>query len=336
MPKVVAFGEILFRITPHPENFTAEFSLGGAELNVATALAAWGTDVAYISRMPENVLSGNVESLLQGLHIDTSRMLRGGERIGIYYMAPGGDMQSLSVVYDRKYSAFSQIEPGSVDWDSCLEGVDWLHWTAITPALSEQVVTICHEMLAAAQKKGITISTDLNYRRLLWKYGKTPPEIMPGLVEYCDVIMGNLWSASDMLGINWNEAALVRDDKKNCTGMAEQVARDIQARYPKCRQIAFTFRLTKKDGRLDYFATLYSKDQIFESVTFKRESVVDSVGSGDSFMAGLIYGNLQNMAEQELINFAAASAVSKLNIKGDANRTPVNQIRELLNEPGLQ
>jgi 2-dehydro-3-deoxygluconokinase len=332
--KVVAFGEILFRITPHPEKFMAEFSLGGAELNVSTALAAWGTDVCYISRLPENVLSQNIETILQGLRIDTGRMLRGGERIGIYYMAPGGDMQSLSVVYDRKYSAFSQIEPGTVDWEACLEGVSWLHWTAITPALNEQIVTICHEMLAAARKKGITISTDLNYRRLLWKYGKTPPEIMPGLVEYCDVIMGNLWSASDMLGIEWNEGALVRDDKKSCIEMAAHVARKIEARYPQCKQVAFTFRFTKKDGRLNYFATLYSKQQVFESVSFKRESVVDSVGSGDSFMAGLIYGNLQQMPEQELINFAAASAVSKLNIKGDANTTPVNVIKDLLVNPG--
>lgn len=328
--KVVAFGEILFRITPYPEKGSAEFSLGGAELNVATALGAWGTDVAYISRMPENVLSKNVDELIQKLHIDTSRMLWGGERIGIYYMAPGGDMQSHSVVYDRKYSAFSQLEPGSVDWDKYLEGAIWLHWTAITPALNANAATICHELLAAARRKKITISTDLNYRRLLWKYGETPLQVMPALVQYCDVVMGNIWSASDMLGIKWNEDELIRGEKNSCKKMATQVATDIMQQFSQCKQVAFTFRFTEADGNLNYFATLYNQKGLFDSINFKKETVVDSVGSGDSFMAGLIYGMLEKMPDQELIDFAAASAVSKLNIKGDANTTPVEKIKELL------
>lgn len=328
--KVVAFGEILFRITPYPEKGSAELSLGGAELNVATALGAWGKDVAYISRMPENVLSKNVDELIQKLHIDTSRMLWGGERIGIYYMAPGGDMQSHSVVYDRKYSAFSQIEPGSIDWDKYLEGAEWLHWTAITPALNANAAMICHELLAAARRKNITISTDLNYRRLLWKYGETPLEVMPALVKYCDVIMGNIWSAADMLGVTWNEDELVRGEKESCKKMATQVAANIMQQYPQCKQVAFTFRFTEADGNLNYFATLYNQKGLFDSINFKKETVVDSVGSGDSFMAGLIYGMLEKMPDQELIDFAAASAVSKLNVKGDANRTPVEKIKELL------
>jgi 2-dehydro-3-deoxygluconokinase len=328
--KVVAYGEILFRITPYPEKFSAEFSLGGAELNVATALAAWGTDIAYVSRMPENVLSKNIEGILKGLRIDTSRMLWGGERIGIYYMAAGGDMQSQSVVYDRKYSAFSQIEPGSINWDKYLEGATWLHWTAITPALSANAATICHELLAAARKKHITISTDLNYRRLLWKYGQSPVEVMPALAQYCDVIMGNIWSATDMLGIKWHEAELVRGEKNSCMAMAMQVSKQIMRRFAQCKQVAFTFRFTEADGDLNYFATLYNQRGLFDSVNFRKETVVDSVGSGDSFMAGLIYGMLKDMPDKELINFAAAAAVSKLSIKGDANTTPVNKIKELL------
>jgi len=328
--KVIAFGELLFRITPYPERFTAEFSLGGAELNVATALATWGTDIAYISRMPENVLSGNVEVLIQNLGIDTTRMLRGGERIGIYYLAAGGDMQSQSVVYDRKYSAFSQLEPGMVDWDQCLDGAAWLHWTAITPALNASIAAVCEEMLIAARKKNIMVSTDLNYRRLLWKYGKSPVEVMPGLAKYCDVIMGNIWAASDMLGIKWDEGELIRGDKESCKTMATNVAKEMISQFPQCKKVAFTFRFTEPNGHLNYFATLYSESGLFDSNTFRRDEIVDSVGSGDSFMAGLIYGMLENMTEQELINYAAASAVSKLNIKGDANTTPVAKIKELL------
>jgi 2-dehydro-3-deoxygluconokinase len=329
--KVLSYGEILFRITPDPKAFAAEFSLGGAELNVATALAAWGTDISYVSRMPENVLSKTVEALVQDLNIDTSRMLWGGERIGIYYMAPGGDMQSHSVVYDRKYSSFSELQPGTVDWDSILDGATWLHWTAITPAINENAVAICLEMLQAARKKNITISTDLNYRRLLWKYGKLPHEIMPALVKYCDVIMGNIWSATDMLGIHWDEMNLLRGNKESCGEVALKVAESIQHQFPLCKKIAFTFRFNEPGGSLNYFATLYNGKDIINSRTFHRESVVDSVGSGDSFMAGLIYGMLEKMQDQELINFAAASAVSKLNIKGDANTTPLEEIKKLVN-----
>lgn len=328
--KVLAFGEILFRITPYPEKFSAEFSLGGAELNVATALATWGTDIAYISRLPENPLSKNINNLLQALHIDTSRMLWGGDRIGIYYMQPGGDMQSHSVVYDRNHSAFSQLEPDTIDWARYLDGVAWLHWTAITPAINANAAAVCHEILVAARKKNIIISTDLNYRRLLWKYGKSPLEVMPGLVQYCDVIMGNIWAAFDMLGIEWDEKELVRGDKNSCKRMASYVAENMIREYPQCKEVAFTFRFTEPNGHLNYFATLWNNAGLFDSINFRKETVIDSVGSGDSFMAGLIYGMLQKMPAQELINFAAAAAVSKLNIKGDANTTPVNKIKELL------
>lgn len=330
MNKVIAYGEILFRITPDPKAFAAEFSLGGAELNVATALAAWGTDICYVSRLPENVLSKNIQSLLQGLKIDTSRMLWGGERIGIYYMAPGGDMQSHSVVYDRKYSSFSELQPGTVDWDSMLEGASWLHWTAITPAINENAATLVLEMLQAAVKKNIIISTDLNYRRLLWKYGKLPHEVMPALAEYCDVIMGNIWSAKDMLGIHWDEKELIRGDQKRCGSMATEVAEKMVQRFPKCKKAAFTFRFNQPDGSLDYFATLYNRKELYNSSCFHRQVIIDSVGSGDSFMAGLIYGMMQEMPDQGLINFATASAVSKLGIKGDANTTPVEQIKQLV------
>lgn len=328
--KVVSFGEILFRIAPDPEQFTAGFSLGGAELNVATALATWNIDTAYVSRMPENVLSKQVDEILQKLKIDTSRMLWGGERIGIYYIQTGGDMQSQSVVYDRKYSAFSQLEPGTTDWDQYLQGATWLHWTAITPALNANAVTICHEILTAARKNNLVISTDLNYRRLLWKYGKLPVEVMPELAEYCDVIMGNLWSASDMLGIQWNESELVRGNRESCKMLAAQVAEKITGRFRQCKQVAFTFRFTQSDGSLHYFATLYSDSALTASESFYRQTIIDSVGSGDSFMAGLIYGRLHQMNTRDTINFAAAAAVSKLNIKGDANTTPVNKVKELM------
>lgn len=153
---------------------------------------------------------------------------------------------------------------------------------------------------------------------------------MPDLVQYCDVVMGNIWSASEMLGVEWDEKLLVRGDKESCKDIAAGVAEKCMAAFPQCRELAFTFRFTEPNGHLNYFADLFNRSGLFESVTFSKESVVDSVGSGDSFMAGLIYGMLHNMSSQQLINFAAASAVSKLSIKGDANTTPVNKIMELI------
>ena len=211
-----------------------------------------------------------------------------------------------------------------------LEGATWLHWTAITPAINENAAALVLEMLQAAVKKNIIISTDLNYRRLLWKYGKLPYEVMPALVEYCEVIMGNIWSAKDMLGIDWDEKELVRGDEKSCGNMARIVAEKIVQRFPKCKKVAFTFRFNEPGGSLDYFATLYNGKAMYNSICFHREVIIDSVGSGDSFMAGLIYGMMQGMPDQELINFAAASAVSKLDIKGDANTTPVEQVKRLV------
>jgi 2-dehydro-3-deoxygluconokinase len=196
--KVISYGEILFRFSPEFDQHTSALYIGGAEANMAASLARWGTPVSYISKVPDNGLSRQVLQQLEKAGITTDRMLWGGDRIGAYYLAQGSDLKHAEVVYDRKYSSFSEIQPGATDWDALLEGAEWFHWSAITPALSQQAATVCKEALEAARRKGLIISTDLNYRNKLWQYAK-PFQVMPELVQYCDVIMGNIWAAHQML-----------------------------------------------------------------------------------------------------------------------------------------
>lgn len=328
--KVISFGEILLRLSPQWEQHSAAMYVGGAEANVAAALANWGTSVAYISRMPDNGIAHEVDQQLQHLGVATDRMLKGGDRIGIYYLEQGKDLKNAGVVYDRKYSSFSQLEPGTVDWDSLLGDAEWFHWSALTPALNEDAARICKEVLEAATRKGLFISTDLNYRSRLWQYGKQPFAVMPELVAYCDLVMGNIWAAHTMLDTNLDTVALEANTREAYLQEATAVAKEITEKFPRCKQVAFTFRFSDAPTHNLYYATLYDKGSLTVSKQYETHEVVDRVGSGDSFMAGLIHARLQGMDAQETISFAAAAAWSKLFLKGDFNLTKKAEIFKLI------
>ncbi|MBV8255622.1 MAG: sugar kinase [Chitinophaga sp.] len=328
--KVITFGEILLRLSPQLSEHTAAIYVGGAEANVAAALAQWGTPVSYLSKVPENGLSRDVLAQLTALGIETDRMLWGGDRIGIYYLAQGSDLKHAEVVYDRKYSSFSAIEPGSVNWDGLLGDAEWFHWSAITPALNPTAAAICLEVLKAATRKGLTISTDLNFRSKLWQYHKKPYEVMPDLVEYCDVIMGNIWAAHTMLDTSLNHAALELDKREIYLEQATHVAQQITERYKRCKRVAFTFRFSNAPTHAHYYAFYYNEGKVSVSKTYDTDQVVDRVGSGDCFMAGLIHGQLAGKDDQGIISFAAAAAYSKFFVKGDFNTTSVDDIYKLM------
>ena len=205
--KVLCFGELLLRISPAASNAADKqpmmLYVGGAEANVATALAGWDVPVKYCTVLPDNFMSRHMMHYLEYKGIYTSSILYAGNRIGLYYLERGADLKG-SMVYDREGSAFSELKPGMIDWDRVLADVSWLNFSAISPALNQNVANVCMEAVQAAAKKGITISVDLNYRSRLWKYGKNPIEIMPALVEYCDLVMGNIWSANTLLGTQIN------------------------------------------------------------------------------------------------------------------------------------
>lgn len=330
MKKVLCFGEILLRLSPDPSGnwlneHTMPAHMGGAELNVANALTLWDIDVAYCSAVPDNYMSKAIINNLSAKGIDMSKMIRSGKRIGIYYLAQGTDLKHAEVIYDRAYSSTAELQPGQINWNELLQGVSWVHFTAITPAIDKNLVAVCKEMLEVAGKKNITISVDLNYRSKLWQWGKQPIDVMPELAQYCDIIMGNIWAAERMLGTKIPEG--LPNERQAYIDQALATSQEIVKRFPKCQQVANTFRLDREKN-LEYYATLFTEGKLHVSQTHHAESIIDKVGSGDCFMAGLIYGNIHALPAQGLIDFAAAAAVDKMFVEGDATTSGVEKIME--------
>ncbi len=321
MKKIFCFGELLLRISPAANEDVAEkpmlLYVGGAEANVATALAGWNVPVKYCTVLPDNFMSRHVIQYLEYKGIYTSSILFGGKRIGVYYLERGADLKG-SVVYDREYSSFSELKRGMIDWDKVLQDVSWFNFSAISPALNASVADVCLEALEVASKKNITISVDLNYRSRLWKYGKDPVEMMPELVRYCDVVMGNIWSANTLLGTAVDEYIHDKKSKQAYVDHAGATSREIMQKFPKCKIIANSFRFDSAANDILYYTTLYMNGQQFISPEFTSKCVVDRSGSGDCFMAGLIYGLSKRHDPQEVLNYAAAAAFGKLQELGDA------------------
>lgn len=340
--KVLSFGELLLRICPDgdggwlKEN-SLPFFVGGAEANVATALALWGTPSAYFTALPDNLLCRQLAAYLEEKGVDTSRMLFQGERLGLYFLPKGKDLKNASVIYDRAYSSFAALKPGTIDWDAVLADVGWLHFSAISPALSKQLAMVCLELLQAAAPKGITISVDLNYRAKLWQYGVTPVEVMPGLVQYCDLVMGNLWAAEKMLGIPVDEALIgagagsgVADGATGYLQHARLTSEQIMEKFSRVKYVANTFRFDQGVGGIQYYTALYTGGTLYNSREYVSEKILDKVGSGDCFMAGLIQGLYGGQGVQETLEFATAAAYQKLFIPSDATDQRADVIKKFM------
>lgn len=331
--KICCFGEVLLRVSPDAgwmQNHGMKVYLGGAEGNVAAALGNWQVPVKYCTAIPDNYIGRDIETILQQRHIDTSAILWTGDRVGLYYMQQGADLKHNGVVYDRFHSSFYDLQPGDIDWEHVLEEVTWFHFSAISPALNENAVAVCREALEAAAAKGITISVDLNYRAKLWKYGKTPLEVMPELVQYCDVIMGNIWAAHLMLGTTLEADVEQIHTRENYLRHAAATSIAIQQRFPRCTTVAHSFRFDEDNGGIHYYGALYKDNTLWFSPEFRAEKIADKAGSGDCFMAGLIHQLTQNATAQETINFAAAAAFGKLQEIGDASTQTLTDIQKRL------
>lgn len=336
MGKVLNFGELLLRICPDGDGEWLKenklpFYVGGAELNVATALALWDIPSAYFTALPENFMADQLIAYLDGCKIDTSRIHHGGDRIGLYYLPKGKDLKNAGVIYDRANSAFASLQTGSIDWDKVLDGITWFHFSAICPALNQASADVCLEAVKAASAKGITISIDLNYRAKLWQYGKQPIEVIPQLVQYADLIMGNIWAAEKMLGIAVAENITTIDDQSTYLEQAQKTSAAIVEQYPKCKWVANTFRFDQRQG-IKYYTTLYTDNQFLVSKEFNAEKILDKVGSGDCFMAGLIYGLYQKNQPLATLDFATAAAFNKLFIPSDCTTATVAAVKQTLAE----
>lgn len=333
---VLNFGELLLRITPDAggdwlkENSIPVF-VGGAELNVATALALWDVPSRYFTALPKNGMSEQLVSFVQEKDIDTSSIYYHGKRVGLYFLTKGQDLKNDALIYDRANSAFAELTTGLIDWDKVLDGITWFHFSAICPAISQNVADVCKEALEAASRKGITISVDLNYRAKLWQYGKQPIDVMPELAQYCDLIMGNIWAAERMLGVKVDELVTESGQKSLYVKEGQKSSEDIIKQFPKCKAVANTFRFTADDNtNVEYYTALYTGDKLYLSGEHRAETIIDKVGSGDCYMAGLIYGFYNNYDPQQIVDFATAAAFTKLFVNSDATNRSVEFIEQAI------
>ena len=290
MKKVITFGEIMLRLaTPgyqrfiQSNNLTATF--GGGEANVAVSLANYGIPVEFVTRLPQNDIAEWCISDLKKYNVGTNKILRGGARVGIYFLETGAVARPSKVVYDRAYSSIATIEKGMLNWREILKDATWFHWTGITPAISQGAADTCLEATKAANDMGVTVSCDLNYRKNLWKYGKKASEIMPALVEGCDVILGNEEDAEKVFGIKPEGFEAAHTDGEVNANEFESVCKQLMHRFPRAKKVIITLRGSINANHNTWGGCLYS-DKFYQSKRYNITHIVDRVGGGDSFMAG--------------------------------------------------
>ena len=327
--RIITFGEIMMRLNPegylrflHADRFEASYA--GGEANVAVSLANYGMDAAFVSKVPAHEIGQNAVNALRHYGVDTRGMVRGGDRLGLYFVEKGASQRASKVIYDRAGSAIALAKPEDFDWDAIFEGADWFHWTGITPALGGHLPEICLEACKAAKARGVKISCDLNYRKKLWTRDQAKA-VMSELVKYVDVCISNEEDAKDVFGIE-AEGTDIDAGKLNHEGYIS-VARQIQEQFG-CETVAITLRSSISANDNDWAAMLYTGGQAYFSPSY-RIHIVDRVGGGDSFGGGLIYSLLSGKAPQDAINFAVAASCLKHTIEHDFNLVSVAEVEAL-------
>jgi len=334
MGKIVTFGEIMMRLaTPGFQRFTQarafEVTYAGGEANVAVSLANYGETAEFITRLPKNELGEACRAFLRTYGVQTEHTVWGGERLGIYFLEAGAAQRASKVVYDRAGSAIAAIQPGMVDWKTVFAGADWFHWTGITPAISEGAALACAEAITVARQLGVTVSCDLNYRAKLWKWGKRAGEVMSDLVAGCDVAIGNEEDAEKVFGIHAPDADVTAG--KVSAETYQHVCQDLVARFPNLKTIAITLRGSISASHNTWSAVLWQPGGFYTAPTYDIVPIVDRVGGGDSFMAGLIYGLRKDAAEPEkALRFAVAASCLKHSIPGDFNLVSIAEVEQLM------
>ena len=336
MAKVITFGEIMLRLsTPGSLRFSQaksyDATFGGGEANVAVSLANYGVDVKFVTRLPENDIAKACVRDLRSYGVDTSDIVYGGDRLGIYFLETGAVARPSKVVYDRANSSIATIKPGDIDWDKVFEGAGWFHWTGITPAISQGAADVCLEAVKAANRLGITVSCDLNYRKNLWKYGKKASEVMPALVEGCDVILGNEEDADKVFGIKPEGFDVTATGGEIDQKRFQSVGEQLMKRFPRAKKVIITLRGSINANHNTWGGVLWDGKTLYQSPRYDITHIVDRVGGGDSFMGGLIYGLLTYRDDdQKALNFAVAASCLKHTIFGDFNQVTVAEVENLM------
>ncbi len=304
---------------------------GGGESNVAVSLANYGVSVDFVTRLPKNDIGACAMMEMRKRGVGVDKIIYGGERLGIYFLETGAVSRGSKVIYDRAHSSISEIKPGMIDWAKVFNGVNWFHWTGITPAISQGAADACLEAVKTANQMGVVISTDLNYRAKLWKYGVEPEAIMTELVSYCDIILGNEEDAEKHFGIH-PEGLDVQLQGHEVTAEAFlSVCQQMMAKFPKAKKVITTLRGSISASHNTWAGVLYDGKKMYQSRQYQITDIVDRVGGGDSFMGGLIYGLLEYPDDdQNALDFAVAASCLKHTIKGDANLVTVDEVQKLM------
>lgn len=334
MKEVITFGEIMLRLSPPGfQRFSQASSFdvvyGGGESNVAVSLANYGVPVEFVTRLPRNDIGDCALMEMRKRGVGVKHIVRGGERLGIYFLETGAVARGSKVIYDRAHSAISQVATGMIDWEGIMSTASWFHWTGITPAISQGAADVCLEAIKAANKHGVTVSTDLNYRKNLWQYGKSPADIMPALVEGCDIILGNEEDAEKHFGIEPEGVDVTKGDTIDAKAYIS-VCDQLMKRFPRCKKVIITLRGSISASHNTWSGVLYDGEKLYEAPTYQITHIVDRVGGGDSFMGGLIYGLLNYESDEEALNFAVAASCLKHTIPGDANLVTVDEVEKLM------
>lgn len=334
--KVLSFGEILLRLaapgyTKLFQKDSLDSTFCGGEANVAVSLSIFGVESSFLTKLPDSDVGRAAVNSMRYFGVDTSKVIYGDGRMGLYYLEKGASQRPSKVIYDRAYSAIALAKRNDFDWNNIFEDVDWMHWTGINPALSEELIEISMDAVKAAKAKGIIVSCDLNYRSKLWTPEKAK-SVMTTLMPYVDVCIANEEDAEKVLGINLDNNS-VEQGKLNKAGY-EFVAKKICDKFG-CKYVAITLRESYSASVNGWSAMLYSdeKKEAFYSTKYDVQ-IVDRVGGGDSFTAGMIYGLITGKSEQDTVEFAVAASCLKHTIEGDYNRTTVADVETLIRNGG--
>ena len=334
MAKVVTFGEIMLRLAPNGyyrffQNDQMQATFGGGEANVSVSLANYGLDSVYVTKLPKHAIGQAAVDSLRAFGVDTSRIVRGGDRVGIYYLEKGASQRGSVCIYDRAHSAIQEADPAEFNWDEIFEGADWFHFTGITPALGANMVEACKQACIAAKKHNVKVSCDLNYRGKLWTRAEARAA-MTELCQYVDVCISNEEDAKDVFGIE-AEGTDIYGGKLNHEGY-KSVAKQLKDKFG-FEKVAITLRSSISANDNDWAGMLYDGENYCFSKSYHLH-IVDRVGGGDSFGGGLIYALLNGKTTQQAIEFAVAASALKHSIEGDFNRVGVAEVEKLAGGDG--
>jgi len=332
MKKYITFGEIMLRLKPpNWERFfqrpLLEATFGGGEANVAVGLARFGLNAAYVSVIPNNSIGDACIRELRRQNIDTSLMVRKGNRLGIYFLEAGANQRPSVVIYDRSHSAIAEARPGDIDWEKVFDGASWFHITGITPAISLSASELSLEAVKKAREKGIIVSCDLNFRKNLWQYGKSAPEVMGELAKYVDIALGNEEDCQKSLGVKVN---IDVESGELQIQQYQELTDKVLSLYPHLQKIALTLRESHSADYNGWSAVINNRKEFLVSKKYEIHNIVDRVGGGDAFAAGLIYGFDNLNSDKEALEFAVAASCLKHSIPGDLPLLSLKEVESLM------